>query len=163
MLNMVAVSANKKLRKRLMDNSWQTPGDKIASMFSMIFMYGMMIFTIWVPLDFGTPWFYTGLSVFAITLICNVVTLHNYATTPENEVIAKGMYRISRNPQYLLFSIMFFALILASMSLPLLLIWIIYNICTHFLILGEERYCREHYGESYQTYYQKVPRYFLLF
>jgi protein-S-isoprenylcysteine O-methyltransferase Ste14 len=163
LLTMMVTTMNKELAKRMMDMSWYTPRDKRAAMTSMIFMYAMMIFTIWVPLKIGTPWFYIGLCLFIIGFVGNAIATHNYATTPKDEAIRKGMYRISRNPLYLCFSVMFLGLILASLSLPLLVIWMIYNIMTHFVILGEERYCLETYGESYNDYMKKVQRYFLFF
>lgn len=146
----------------MMDMSWYTPRDKKMATASLISSYGMMIFTIWVPLKTGTPWFYAGLCLFIAGFTGNAIAKHNYATTPKNEAVRKGMYRISRNPLYLCFSLMFLGLIIASLSLPLLFIWIINTIFMHLIILGEERYCLENYTESYREYMQKVPRYLLL-
>ena len=47
-------------------------------------------------------------------------------------------------------------------SFIMIIICIISIISTHFLILGEERYCKKKYGDSYIEYMKKVPRYFLL-
>lgn len=155
--------STKDLGKRLTDISWHNSWDKKIAIFSLIAMYTMMIFTIWVPLKLGTIWFYVGSSLFVIGFICRAIASRNYASTPKNEAVQKGLYSISRNPLYVSFSLMFLGLVIASLSLPLLLIWIIYNICTHLVILSEERYCLETYKESYQKYKQKVPRYFLFF
>lgn len=162
-LSMMGTLVNKELAKRMMDMSWYTSRDKKAAMASIISMYAMMIFTIWVPLKIGTPWFYAGLCLYCIGFIGNLVATHNYATTPKNEAIRKGIYRISRNPLYLSFSLSFLGLIIASLSLPLFFIWMTYNILTHLVILGEERYCLENYSKSYQEYMQKVSRYILFF
>lgn len=68
------------------------------------------------------------------------------------------MYRISRNPLYLFYTLMFLGLVMASLSLPLFFIWMIYNISTHLMTLREERYCLEHYTDSYRVYMQEVPK-----
>ena len=162
-LTMLGVMTRKELSKRLLDMSWYTPYDKKSAMASMVAMYGMMIFSIWVPLKIGSIWFYAGLCLYLVGYIAHMIALHNYATTPKNEAIRKGMYQISRNPLYFFYALMFLGLVVASLSLPLLIIWVIYNIFTHLIILGEERYCLKNYTESYQDYMQKVPRYFLFF
>jgi protein-S-isoprenylcysteine O-methyltransferase Ste14 len=160
---MMGIMANNKLSKRMTDMSWYIPRDKKAAMASMVSMYGMMIFTIWVPLKIGTSWSYAGLIVYIIGFIGNLAAAHNYATTPTDEAIGKGMYRISRHPLYLCFAVMLLGLIIASLSLPLLLFWIVYSFFTHLIILGEERYCLKTYPDSYADYTQKVPRYLLFF
>lgn len=162
-LSQVVVMPQKELMKRMMDMSWYTPRDKKAAMSSLASVYGMMIFTVWVPLKIGTQWFYAGLFLFSIGFIGHAIATHNYATTPKNEATRKEMYQISRNPLYFFNSLMFLGLVTASLSLPLFLIWIVFNICTHLLVLGEERYCLQTYTESYKEYMQKVPRYFLFF
>lgn len=160
---MTGIWLNRKLAKRLLDMSWHTPRDRRAALLSVAVMYGMMIFTVWVPLKTGTPWLYVGVFLFIGAYVCHMIALRDYAITPENQAITKGMYRISRNPLYFFYSVMFLGLVIASMSLPLFLIWIVYNVVNHYSILGEERYCLEAYPESYSSYMQTVPRYFLFF
>ena len=154
---------NKEAAKRMGDISWYTSGTKIIAAVNMVFSYGTMVLTIWVPLKTGTPWFYTGLIIFIIGTILYRIANHNYATTPKDEAIVKGVYRISRNPLYAFFSVMLLGIIVASASLPLLILWILNIIFTHLIILEEEGYCLKTYPESYREYMQKVPRWFLFF
>ncbi|MBN2039811.1 MAG: hypothetical protein JW864_07205 [Spirochaetes bacterium] len=150
-------------RKRLFNMSWYTSKDKIAAYLSMLLMYGMIIFSIWVPFKTGTAWFYTGLVIFLAGLISSLIALKNYADTPQDEAIVKGIYRISRNPLYFFYSVKMLGICIACASLPMFIFWIIYNIPTHLIIIGEERYCLETYGDSFKEYMKKVPRYFLFF
>jgi protein-S-isoprenylcysteine O-methyltransferase Ste14 len=46
------------------------------------------------------------------------------------------------------------------LAIFLLLIAVVFY---HFRILGEERACLNRYGEMYQDYMRRVPRYFLSF
>jgi len=154
---------NRKAAKRLADMSWYTPKDKRAAIASMFMMYGMMIFSIWVPLKTGTVWFYAGLAIFIAGFVCHLIAMHNYATTPDDEAIVKGMYRLSRNPLYFFHALMFLGFCVASASIPLLIVWLVYNIPTHLIILGEERYCVETYGDTFREFMERVPRYFWVF
>ena len=51
---------------------------------------------------------------------------------------------------------------IASASLWLLLVTIASIVATHFVILGEERYCLATYGQEYREYKARTPRYFLI-
>ena len=61
--HLIIYFVDKKTWKRLGDMSWYTPADKVAAFASMIMMYGMILFTLWVPMKYGTPWFYSGVSL----------------------------------------------------------------------------------------------------
>jgi protein-S-isoprenylcysteine O-methyltransferase Ste14 len=154
---------NKKATKRLMDMSWYTRREKIAATLSMLAMYGVVIFSIWIPLKVGTMWFYSGLALWLIGIIGGLIALKNYATTPSNEPVTKGLYKISRNPLYFFYALGSLGICVASASLPLFIAWVIYNIPTHIMVLGEERYCLKTYGKDYENFIRKIPRYFLFF
>jgi len=162
-LSGMAIMLNRQTARRLTDMSWYTQGDKYSAFGSMFFMYVLIIFSIWIPMKTGTVWFYAGVVIYAAGYICNVIAMHNYATTPHDEPVVKGMYRVSRNPLYFFYSVMFLGLCVASASVPLFIVWIMYNIPTHFIILGEERYCLETYGDSFWEFMGRVPRYFIIF
>ena len=74
-----------------------------------------------------------------------------------------GVYRFSRNPMYASFSLVLLGMAIAAQSVLLGSLWLLSAVFAHLLILGEERYCTERYGESYREYMRKVPRYFLFF
>ncbi len=135
---------------------------KLAIIISF-FMLSFYILSIWIPLKIGTLWFYIGVVIFILGFSGNIISTYNYASTPENEAIKKGMYKISRNPLYLYYGFMILGLTVASLSVFLFILWILMNIITHLIIIAEEQYCLKTYGSSYQEYMQKVPRYFLFF
>ena len=41
----------------------------------------------------------------------------------------------------------------------LLAILMVFQVSVHFMILAEERWCREKFGEPYEEYMKKVRRY----
>ena len=162
-IGMFIALADKKAAKRLFDMSWYNSEERVWAIWSMIFMYGLMIFSIWTPLKLGSGWFYTGAVVWLSGVAGYFTALYNYAATPQNEMVSGGMYKYSRNPLYFFYSLATLGVCIASASLPLFTVWIIYNILVHMLILGEERYCLETYGAEYGEFKKRTPRYFLFF
>lgn len=153
------VAINPKAVKRLNDMSWYNKRDKLASGVTMVIMIAIMAVSVWIPLQPDTVWFNIGVLIFAVGVVLNLIALYNYGATPDGEPIQDGLYRISRHPLYLCWTIMLIGICLASASWLLFILSIIYHIPNHFLILGEERYCVEEYGESYRSSMDKIPRY----
>ena len=145
--------------KRLNDMSWYTKRDKISSFGTMVIMITIMVVTIWIPLKTGTGWFYTGAFIFAIGETITIIATHNYGTTPKDKAIFKGMYKVSRHPLYLGWSVMLLGVCIASASLLLFTLVVLYQVPSHFLIIGEEKYCIKTYGKDYLYLCEKVPRY----
>ncbi len=102
---------------------------------------------------------YFGLLLVIISLL-NLGSSARFGLPEEGTKLKTGgLYRISRNPLYFGFDLMTIAIILLFMN-----VWIaalgIYSIITyHFIILGEEKFLRERFGESYDSYSKKVRRY----
>ena len=72
-----------------------------------------------------------------------------------------GLYRFSRNPICMGYLLIFLGTTLLISSWFHLALTIIYQISVHWLILSEERWCLENFGEGYQEYINRVPRYFI--
>lgn len=86
---------------------------------------------------------------FAVSIAGFIAAVHAYAHTPMQETVTRGIYRVSRNPMYLFFDTGALGCCVASASLWLLLVTVLFIVVTHRVILGEERYCEETYGRSY--------------
>ncbi|WP_279173039.1 methyltransferase family protein [Tannerella forsythia] len=149
--------------KRAVDTSWYTAKDKANASVSTILQIAILVLSVFVPFKFGTAWFLAGMAVYVLSLALFVRAFHSYVATPAGKTIKGGVYRWSRNPMYFFFFTGMFGVCIASASLWMLLVMIPFIIATHFLILGEERYCEETYGEEYREYKAKTPRYFLFF
>jgi protein-S-isoprenylcysteine O-methyltransferase Ste14 len=68
--------------------------------FSKIIMFSVFIYSIFLPLQLGTIWFYIGLSIYLLGLILQTIAWVNVATGPVDKPITKGLYRYSRHPMY---------------------------------------------------------------
>lgn len=109
-----------------------------------------------------------GALLIVLSLIFMVLTLHHFKASlrfglNENnrgKLINTGIFSVSRNP-------FFFSIILCFMGTALIFMnWffigftVLAIVSIHFFILKEEKFMRQHYGESYREYRKNVRRYF---
>lgn len=148
---------------RLYDKSGRSKRQK-ASIYigsSLAFVYFALI--IFTPLKIGANVFIPGIILFALGLAGFVIALFDFKNTPLDQPVTRGLYRISRHPQQLMFFISFLGICIAIGSWLALFIQIISSFFLHSRILAEEKACSERYGDSYKEYMKSVPRYFLSF
>lgn len=105
-------------------------------------------------------WFYVGLVIYGLGVLLCLVSVLNFAKPTENGINLKGLYRFSRNPMYVAYFIYFLGCVVLTQSLILLGILLVFQISAHWIILSEERWCIEKFGEEYINYMNKVRRYF---
>lgn len=79
----------------------------------------------------------------------------------ENELIEHGIYRRSRNPQYLGYWLMFVGAATASGSLLAFLFAVAFALLVHgYITIVEEPHLKRHFGADYTQYCRRVGRYF---
>ena len=119
----------------------------------------VFIYSIFLPLQLGTIWFYIGLPISIVGLSIYTMTIVTFATTPiENEPLTKGLYRYSRHPLYVTQLVIFIGVGIASASWVFLLFSIVYAILSFVIAIPEERFCLEKYGNAYREYMNRTPR-----
>ena len=75
------------------------------------------IYSIFLPLQLGTIWFYVGFPIALVGLITFTMVIVTFATTPiDVEPLTKGLYRYSRHPMYATQALMFIGVGIASAS-----------------------------------------------
>ena len=77
----------------------------------------------------------------------------------KHELRTEGIYRISRNPVYSSFIFLNAATFLYLPSILLLVVMIYCMIVHHFIIFGEDKFLENEFGDEYQRYKMKIPRY----
>lgn len=82
--------------------------------------------------------------------------------TDRTELVTTGIYRLSRNPAFLGFDLMYLGLLTAFFHPVHLLLAISAVIMLHLQILQEERFLAATFGESYRTYRKRTGRYFIV-
>ncbi|MFW6102456.1 MAG: methyltransferase family protein [Chloroflexota bacterium] len=82
----------------------------------------------------------------------------NFATTPMDVSITRGIYQYSRHPMYLASLLIYFSVGIASASWVFPLFFFVQLVFIRITAVGEECYCLEKYGEAYREYFVKTPR-----
>ena len=115
------------------------------------------------PLKIGDVVFGIGMALFSLGLIGFVMALIRFKNTSVNQPVTGGLYTISRHPQQLAVSVSFLGISIAVGSWTAIALIGVGIIKGHKKILLEEKACLEQYGESYQNYMKRIPRYFIFF
>jgi len=103
--------------------------------------------------------FYIGLIVYMLGLAVCALSVINFAKPSGSGMSSGGLYRFSRNPMYASYFIFFISCVLITRSLVLLVFVLLFQIATHWIILSEERWCVNEFGEEYTRYIKRVRRY----
>ena len=123
-----------------------------------IVFFAMIIYSIFVPLKLGTPWFYAGLAVYLLGFILSTASLFSIAATKPGEPFTTGIYRYSRHPIALGTLLPMIGASIASASWLLLLLSVILIVISHFLVITEESATTKKFGDAYRKYMNRTPR-----
>ena len=119
---------------------------------------GLMIFT---PLQLGTVFFYAGLVLFLCGFSIVIISLLDYKRAPTDQMVIAGLYRYSRNPQWVGLVFIFLGTTVAVAIWLHFLLLAILVFSYHYQILLEEESCTQLYGDDYLNLMGEIPRYFL--
>ena len=117
-----------------------------------------LIYSIFLPLLFGTNWFYVGLAVYLIGLFMYIIAWVNFDTSPLDEPVFNGLYCYSRHPMYLAQFLILIGVGLATASWLFLFFALVYTIFSFARAIHEENLCLKKYGNSYREYMKRTPR-----
>jgi len=116
------------------------------------------VYAVFLPLQLGTTWLYSGLIIYLFGIVFTIVAVRNFATSPKGKVITKGLYSASRNPMYIGMILMQSGLGIACSSWLYLLLTVVLMILLNANLSAEERYCLYRFGDDYRKYKNKTPR-----
>lgn len=132
---------------------------RICSIVSFFLFQGCIWYSILIPIIFNRG-FYIGVVLFTINMVGYITAMLNYATTPPNEPVTKGIYRITRNPQQLMSILLWIGAGIALNSWFIVIACILQLILSYPGFIAQEQTCLVQYGESYREYLSKTKRYF---
>jgi protein-S-isoprenylcysteine O-methyltransferase Ste14 len=121
--------------------------------------YLSLIYALFIPLKLNTIWFYIGVPICLLGIVIHAIALINFASTPLDILVTKGIYRISRNPLHFSYFIICIGIGITCASWIFLVYSIVYIILQDILHSAEERFCLEKYGDAYREYMKRTPRY----
>ena len=114
------------------------------------------------PLRIGQTVFVIGLALCGVGLAVMCAALLHFNNTPPGHLATRGLYRVSRNPQWLGMAAMLLGTCVAVGSWTAVMLWLASVVGYRFRIRGEETACLMQYGAAYGDYLKRVPRYLLL-
>ena len=119
----------------------------------------LLIYSIFLPLNTGTAWFYAGLPVYLIGVVFVTTAMLTFIVTQVDKPNTTGLYRISRHPMYLGILLVYIGISIAGASWLYLLLALLYlGTYRNVYIIPEERFCCEKFGDSYREYMHRTPR-----
>jgi protein-S-isoprenylcysteine O-methyltransferase Ste14 len=133
-------------------------GEKRNFMISLVVSLLLIAYSIFLPLKLGTAWFYLGLTIYLVGMVLLLTAYANSATTPLGQPFIKGMYKYSRHPMLVSNFITFVGVSVASASWVFLLLSVVIMVLFNSQAVAEERGCLETYGNEYQKYMNRTPR-----
>ena len=132
---------------------------KTVSNLSSLVMLLPFAYSIFLPLKLETIWFVSGLLIYLLAMFFVVTGLLNFATTPVNELVTRGVYSISRNPGYLGMFLVNVGIGIACLSWVFLLVAIVdFLLLRWYVVVVEEPFLIEKYGVTYREYMNMTPR-----
>jgi len=140
---------NKKDRRR-----WIIVLGRMAAITLVVIMF-------FSPLKLETIFFLIGLGIYLVGYALVMVSLVHYRRAPTDRMVTNGLYRVSRNPQWLGLVLVFTGTSVAVAGWLHVVLLALFVTAYHFQILLEEKICLRLYGEEYRAYMRAVPRYIL--
>ena len=126
-----------------------------------LFGRALMVLSVFLPLKQNTLRFWAGIATFVVGAFLSVIAMINFATTPQDRPVTKGLYQISRNPIQVLAIIMWLGVGMATASWIVVVACVLLAIISYPSFLAQERSCLELYGDAYRDYMKSTPRYLL--
>ncbi|MBP2098291.1 methyltransferase family protein [Enterococcus rivorum] len=120
----------------------------------------LIIFPFFLKTRFDSIIGILGGTIYLAGILLLLISTTNFAKSTKKELRTQGIYRFSRNPMYVGYFLFFLGCVLITKSVILFVSLISFQISSHWIILSEERWCQEKFGEKYLSYKGKVRRYF---
>jgi len=132
--------------------------ETILNVVSMVAVFGGFVYSIFLPIQYNTIWFYIGFLIFLFGLIIDLSVLYALRKAEFDKPFTDGPYKISRHPIYLALILIIISVSIMSVSFIFLIILIITFIHLLLAVPAEEQYCLKKYGKNYQEYMARTPR-----
>lgn len=123
----------------------------------IIFIISFIV-TFFLPLKIDTIFFPIGLLLFSIGVIILFFVIHSWLSSPINQPTTSGIYHFSRHPMYISMFFSYIGISIATLSWVFLVLTLIHIFFTSLQAKSEEDYCLSKYGQLYQDYIEKTPR-----
>jgi protein-S-isoprenylcysteine O-methyltransferase Ste14 len=137
----------------------EPPGEMTGTRAAMMLVFfAMLVLSIFLPLKLRTAWFWVGLALYVLGIVVSCAAVWTVGATRPGDPWTTGVYRYSRHPIALGTLLTMIGTGIASASWLLLLLAVILTIISHLSAVAEERATAEKFGEAYEAYLARTPR-----
>lgn len=134
--------------------------EKFASNVYQLTGAAIFIYPYFMRAEFDGSWqCWTGSALCALGLSLLTAAVAAFARPGEAGLVTRGVYRLSRNPMNAAYAIYYLGVSALAKSPVLLSLAVVNSLAAHWVILSEERWCAEAFGEAWEAYSSKVRRY----
>lgn len=135
-------------------------GERPAYLVYQLSNAAILLYPLFLSIRHTPTWvFAVGLGTYSAGLILLILSTIHFAAPSESGINQNGLYRFSRNPMYVSYFIFFVGCALLTQSALLLFFVLVFQVSAHWIILAEERWCLQTFGEEYRRYMTEVRRY----
>lgn len=120
----------------------------------------LLIVPLFLKIQIDARYTYIAFLTYFIGIILLLISTIDFSKPNSTELKITGLYRFSRNPMYMGYFMYFFGCTIITKSLVLFIVLIVFQVSSHWLIIAEEKWCIEYFGDPYEEYRKKVRRYF---
>ena len=151
------ITKDKKTSERLR-TSVPLKFEKALNIMSMVVVIFGFMYSIFLPIKYGTIWYYLGGLFFLFGILLYLYVIVSIRNASIDKPLTQGPYRFSRHPIYISMFFIFISIII--MCLSWVFLFLLAFLLMHFLIVipAEEQYCLRIYGVEYQDYIERTPR-----
>lgn len=146
------------VNKEKFDRAPVNEKEKKIFVITQVILFTCFIYPIFLPLKLDTIWLYIGFFIYLPGMIFMIVAEINFATTPKDTLVTKGVYHFSRNPMFFGAFLVFISIGIACTSWIYLILAIAFIILINNSVISEENVCLEKYGNEYREYMKKIPK-----
>lgn len=150
------------VKKRMGKIKWSEFNKPVKTLFiitQVIIIPFTLIYSFFLPLKPATVWFYVGLPLSILGIIIPFLTQVSFSTAPLDKPITTGVYRFSRNPEYLSVFLQYLGIGISGLSWVFILCAVAWLTSFHIIVLqSEEPSLIEKYGDAYREYMNRTPR-----
>ena len=135
-------------------------GERIAYGIYQLSNAAMFLYLAFLTVQTQPPLFFrAGLACCLSGLILCTASIAAFSAPSGEGPCTGGVYRFSRNPMYVAYFAVFMGCAMLTQSPVLCGAVLVFQISAHWIILAEERWCLEQFGEDYRQYMGRVRRY----
>lgn len=155
----ISTSLTLMLPKYRLSAFMDVPRVKVFGLLYQVLYYLQLLILCFLSFAESNFLFYVGTVVYIVGMLLYFTAMFYFAIAEYNKPVTRGLYKFSRHPVYFSFFIIILGASFATGNFILLIMSVLYLICSRQIAKAEELDCQKKYGADYQKYAENVRRF----